>query len=287
MKWAIAGGMVGLAAVLVGLAVTFTAPQRGKGALPPADSPDELITSVFTVVDQRRPDRLTDLIYAASPEMRAVLDRMGVMFGNVQSLAIALQERFPAEVERLKASAQEGNGPGVQGLMRAAQQGAANAQAQQGGRGNRGGARGGSQPGGEFVAAVLADPYGWITRARDRVTTVEIAADAAAVLVDKRPAFGLGLTLRKDQGRWWIDLPLQIPQVAKYTPQSPEEFMILGSMVQALDNAVVDLTADVKAGKAGSLEEASRLAGEKAFGPMVMCFIAYDRAMKARQGGAR
>lgn len=279
MKWAVAGVLVGLAAVLVGLAVSLSAPKRPARGEMPSGTPDELIASVFEAVDKGRPDLLPDLIYAPTPEFRAVLDRVGVLFGSAQSLAVALSERFPTEVARLRGDAAGG---GAQALLRSAQRGMQ--QAQQGGQGAR---RGGGPEDGRFLVALLADPYGWLARSRERVSTIEIAADSAAVLVDGKPAFGVGLVLRRDNGRWWIDLPLQIPQVARYAPRTPEEHNILGFMVQSVDNAVIDLTKDVKAGKAASLEEASRLAGEKAFAPLIMCVIAYDRAMKAREQGAQ
>ena len=279
MKWAVAGVLVALAALLVGLAVSLSAPKRAVRGEMAAGTPDELIASVFEAVEKGRPDLLPDLIYAPTPEFRPVLDRLGALCGNVQTLARALNERFPTEVATLRGDA-AGSGAGA--LLRSAQRGMQ--QAQQGGQGGR---RGGGPEDGRFLVALLADPYGWLARSKERVSTVEIAADSAAVLVDNKPAFGVGLLLRKDKGRWWIDLPWQIPQVAKYAPRTPEEHNILGFMVQSVDNAVIDLTKDVKAGKAASLEETSRLAGEKAFAPLMMCVIAYDRAMKAREQGAQ
>lgn len=278
MRWVIAGALTGLAAVLVGVAVMFTHERPGAKRVYAADTPDALVASVFEAIERGEPDRLSDLIYAPTPEFRAVLDRLGRFLGSTRDLALALNERFPVDVARLKEEAARGGGAGLGSILGAAAGGA---------RGGAG-ARNAGQNLGQQAAlqSLLADPFGWADGMKDRVTAIVIADDLAAVQVDGKPALGgLGLTLRRSEGRWWVDLPLQLPMVQKYVPKTPEEHQVLGSMIRVIDNAVVDLTKDVREGKCRTMKDAAGLAGEKAFPPLVMCVIAYDRAMKAREAG--
>lgn len=137
------------------------------------------------------------------------------------------------------------------------------------------------------VRALFADPFGGIERSLERVSTIRTADDTAAVMIDDKPAFGLGLIMRREEDRWRIILPLNLPGLARYVPRSREEWMIVASMIQVVDNAVVELAADVRAGKCGDVEQVSQRAGEKAFMPLMMCFIAYNRAMEAREAAPK
>jgi hypothetical protein len=47
------------------------------------------------------------------------------------------------------------------------------------------------------------------------------------------------------------------------------------------------LDRDVRNGKADSLDETAALAGQKAFGPIALVFIAYQRAIEARNAPAQ
>lgn len=281
MRWILAGGLSGLAAVLIGLAVMLTHDRPGSEREYAASTPDELIASAFEAIERGEADRLSDFVYAPTPEFRAVLDRLGALLGSLGDLASALDERFPADVAKLKVEAARGGGPGLGSLLGAVTGG---------GRGRGPGAGAGGAPGASqqaSVEALLADPYGWADALKDRVSAVVIADDLAAVQVDGKPALGgLGMTLRRDDGRWWIDLPLELPMVKKYVPQTLEEHQVLGSMIKVVDNAVIDLTKDVRSGACRTLKDASGLAGEKAFPPLMMCVLAYDRAMAARAKSA-
>ncbi len=265
-RWLLAGAMVGVAAVLLGLAIALTAREMRKPKPLLADSPDALVSSLFSAVEQGRPDRIPSLIYAENEDRRLVLDALADLFDSLDSLASTIQQKFPTEVETLRAQPTSG----LSGALTAAQRAA----------------RSGNQPGPLFsntnIRSLLADPFGAIRDARGRVSTAVIADDLAAVLIDAKPAFGVGLTLRRADGRWWIDLPLNFPMISKYVPKNREEHEILASMIQVVDNAILDLRDDIRAGKCANLREASQLAGEKAFAPIALCAVAYDRAIKAR-----
>src|SRR2546423_9739051 len=68
-------------------------------------TPEATIASARKVVQQGRADKLGQFIYADSPDMRKLLNRFGVFLGNIQKLGEAVQEKFPKDVESLKARA--------------------------------------------------------------------------------------------------------------------------------------------------------------------------------------
>ena len=264
--WLMAGALTGLAALLIGAAIAYTRAESKPEPLP-QQTPDAAIDSVFMLVDQGKPGRIAELIAAPNDDVRVVVQRIGALLDGLHALSVAMQERFPAEVETLRADAARGrSGGGLGALLRRPDPG---------------------QSSSEALRLLLADPYAALRAGRERVSTVMIADDAAAVLVDGRPAFGVGMTMRFEDDRWWFELPLNVPIARRFMPQTPEEFMILASMIHVIENAVLDLTDDVRRGRAGSVEDASRLAGEKAFGPMMICIVAYNRAMEARAQAGR
>ena len=53
----------------------------------------------------------------------------------------------------------------------------------------------------------FADPYGWIAKSEGRLTVQTIADDRAAIMWDKKPVFGVGLMMRLDKGKWFVELP--------------------------------------------------------------------------------
>lgn len=265
-RWLVAGAMVGVAAVLLGLAIALTVREARRPRPLPADSPDALVSSLFTAVERGRPDLIPSLVYAENADRRLVLDALADLFDSLDALAGAIQSAFPEEVATLRS---QDSGAGLVSALAGAQRAAQS---------------GGPPPfSNAGIRSLLADPFGAIRDARGRVTTAVVADDLAAVLIDSKPAFGVGLTLRRAEGRWWIDLPPNLPFVSKYVPRNREEHEILASMIQVVDNAVIDLRADIRAGKCANLREASQLAGEKAFAPIALCFVAYDRAIRARE----
>lgn len=222
------------------------------------DSPDAVVDSAFAVVEAGRADLLADLLYAPSDDFRMVLDQAGLLLLDLQEFAALLAERYPDEIAELR---EAGAGGGAAALLTRAGSG-----------------------GEQALRRILADPFAWARSSRDRITTATLGEDSAAVLVDGAPAMGIGLLMKREGDRWWIELPLGLPMIQKYLPQTPEEHQVLASMIRVIDNAVLDLIIDIKAGRCATLDEVSELAGEKAFGPMIMCVVAYDRAMKAREG---
>lgn len=279
MRWLLAGGLLGLAAMFAGLALYLSRPDAAARRAYPAATPEQMLDSLFGAVEKGDPGAVADLIHAPTPEFRAVLDRAALLLDHLDELGGALRERFPTEFEEASKEAASRGGAGL-GAIFGGMAGASMS--------GRGGQNAGRALGGERgVQAILADPFASLRGMRERVSAVVVGEDLAAVQVDGAPALGgLGLSLRRAEGRWWVDLPLQLPMVKKYVPQTPEESQVLAAMVQVIDNAVIDLTSDVNGGKCRNLRDAAGLAGEKAFGPLMLCVIAYDRAMEARAGAA-
>jgi hypothetical protein len=251
----------------------------------PRDTPEATIASARQVVMDGRADRLAEFIAADNPDMRAVVNRLGVFLGNVQKLSDAVQQRFPEEVAKLKADAAEaaasGKATGVLAQM-ATQM--------------RGGRRPPPSAGGEMRSAFddalkqfFADPYGWLQDSQGRLTTDYVDDETVAVLWDGKPLFApLGLTMRQqDDEKWYFVLPTNAPGVSNFMPKTREQYDVFGSIIATFDNVAKDLTRDVQNGRVKSLNDLSRSAGEKTFIPVVMTVFAYSKVTEAPRRAAR
>ncbi len=275
MRWILAGTLSGLAALLVGLALFLTIERTPADPLRdyPRDTPEATLASIFAALEDGQAGLIPRFVYAESPEQELVLSELGRLLGSVQRLAETLQERFPAEVARVRAESASGGGGFVNAVREAGRS------AQNSGAPSRNDPRFSAT-----LGTVLADPLGWLRAAKERVAAVPIADDMAAVTVDGQPAFGIGMTMRREDSGWFVELPLKAPGVAQFAPRTVEEHQVLASMLRVIDNTIVELDKDVRSGKAGSLDETAALAGQKAFAPIALVFIAYQRAMEARDG---
>jgi len=94
------------------------------------------------------------------------------------------------------------------------------------------------------LARLFADPYGWLDRNASRLTTVKLADDIAAVMVDNQPVMPpLGLTMRLEKdGKWYIVLPTNLPVVSNFMPRTREEWSIIASVIKVVENVTVELT---------------------------------------------
>ena len=262
--WVGGGAVVGISAIVAGIAISM----RPTTAVPPPiriDDPERIIDLAFEFIEEGAPERLPELIYAESPEMEAVLARIGSLLASVTELGAALETRFPDETARIRESAASelADSEMFQSARNAARDG----------------------PDERFLSRIFVDPFASLRRFRDRIDVVYISDDARAILVDGQPAFGVGLTVREYDIGWRIALPTTIPVVSRYMPQSRDEWTIVASMVTVIDNAIKDLTADVRSGRIRNLDDAARRAGDKAWAPLVMTVVAYQRAMEIRSSG--
>lgn len=238
---------------------------------PKAQTPKQVIEVAVGFVEQKRADRLTDLIYADSPEMRAMLNRLGELLGNLQKLADAIAKQWPDQVEayRLRAESASADSRSLMFTLP-------------------------SQPGETreqrdrrfqtLIAQVFADPYGFIERNADRLGTMRLTDDLASVTFDGMPVFPpVGIQLREVEGLWYVQLPSNLPPLSTYWPQTFEEWSIMASMVKVFDRVIVELTNDVLSGQVQRVEQLSEKAWEKMVFPAVLVWGAYAREMDVRR----
>ncbi|HYD00370.1 MAG TPA: hypothetical protein VEB22_04020, partial [Phycisphaerales bacterium] len=134
----------------------------------------------------------------------------------------------------------------------------------------------------DFTTRLFADPFGWLDSGAGRLSVERTADDAAVIKFDKEPLLGGLFTIREHDGRWWFVLPLNLPGVNQYTPQTRNEWCIVADLIKVLDNAMAELRDDVKTGKASSVKRVGELAGEKAIIPAGIVFFMYGKEMDVR-----
>ena len=269
--------------VLVGAGIGLGSVLFGPKALRPYDrsTPDAVLEAARQMVLNNEAERLGELLYVDVPEMEGVYNRLGSVLGHLQDLAVAINDRFPEEVEamRVKAEAEAKAGRGV-GLLQ--QLGSTVSS----GRSRRGPPAGADEDRWNGVLQSIAtDPYSWLTEAEGRLSYAWIDDERVAVLWDEKPVFPpFGLVMQQDRGQWTVVLPLKsIPMASRFLPQTPDEYAIWGAVFQAIDNVVIDLERDVREGRLTSLSSLSRATGQKAAPVIAGCMIAYGKALEERR----
>ncbi len=257
----------------------------GCGRPPPRysqQSPQAVLESAAAMVRDGQAQELTRLVFADSVELRAVLNRVGDLLGSLQRLARAVARQMPEEVAALQAAPPDAStGSLLQSLTAASR-----APNQKGAtpRGDAGGPDGPPAAVRNALQTLFADPFGWVQRNAARVTTVPISDEVAAVQVDGQPVLApIGLTMQRSGDDWFIVLPLNLPGVSQYLPETRSEWSIIASLVRVGKGVIDELADEVEGGRIRTLEALSRRAGEKAFGPAAMVFIVYQREITVRQ----
>ena len=282
--------IVGVLALLVALV-----PVGGCSDEYSQNTPDDVLVTARTMIKNGDARRLTNLIYADSKDMRKLLNQFGQTLDALQDLALSVQKAYPEEIAKLKAEAEAAaqNGQASSFISKLMSQ----SQIGQPRRRNRGQGQPPAQPPGDpdemravfdnALKEVFADPYGWLAKSEGRLTTQSIADDRAAILWDGKPVFGVGLMMRLDQGKWYLELPTYAPGVSQIMPKSAEGWEILGGLLQVFDNTFTDLATDVKKGKCKRLDELAGKAGEKMFLPAAMVVFAYSQLVEADRKAAK
>ncbi len=274
-------------------------------------TPDDTVATAFKLVKDGQADKLPRLIYADSRELRSVLGRLEKLTGAMQELGTAVAKRFPTEVAAYSKQAEESIKTGLSGASTPAAAsgstgatagkptGAAAAAKATGFAGLFGQRPKAATPAGQptppaaapdaqrrefeqIIGRIFADPFSWITSVEGRLTTQMVADDQAAVLLDGAPVPPIGLSMRRADGKWYFELPLSLPVISGYVPQTFSEWSIVGSLIRVFENTVRELTDDVKANRVNRIEQLAEKAGEKAFVPAVMVFVAYTKEMDVR-----
>lgn len=234
------------------------------------ETPEDLVRSAITMIRRGEASRLDDLIYAEDERMRAALVRLGDLLGRMQQLGSAVQKRFPEEVAALRTRAEEAVKDGRAGQLVLSL----------GGRPSREN----EQQMQSMATAILADPYGWMDRNADRFGAMLLSEDLAVLTIDGQPALQpIGVPLRRDGGKWYFALPMNVPGVSRAMPRTDAEWAIIGYAMRTLDRAVGELTEDVRSGRIGSIKALQDELGDKLMGPGLMVFIAYNRELDVRR----
>jgi hypothetical protein len=249
----------------------------------PQDTPEAVVAAAKEMVKTGHADHLPDLIYAENKDMRALLSKLGEVMGSLQDLGLAVQKQFPEEISELRAQAEEAAKKGEASNFLQKMTG----QMMGGGRRNR---RNPIDPqqGDQMrstmdllMKEVFADPYGWLAESEGRltVTRANMPDDMAALQWDAKPVLGVGLTMKQDGGKWYVQLP--IPQ--SVMPKSADTWEILGAGLDVVDHMLIDLKKDVTSGRITHLEQLASQAGEKAFLPAALCVLAFEKVRQSER----
>lgn len=286
--WLIGPLSVGL---LVFLAVVL--PGMRRNVAYSQGTPDDVIQSAVAMIKNGDAHRLGDLVYADSKEMRDALSKLGELFKHMQQLSKAVEQRFPEDIARMKQRAAEAAAEGKPDSLIALLQ-----QASGGAGGRRGPTSVQVGPGGaqirggdgqntqsdqllELVNRLFADPYGWLERNAERITTLKVADDSAAIMLDGEPIIPVvGLPMRLEQEKWYIAFPTQLPPLSQAMPRTKSQWAILVSVIKVLDRTVVEMTTDVTSGRVATLDSLALTARDKALFPAAIAFAAYGKEME-------
>lgn len=249
-------------------------------------TPEGVIASAREMLERGEAGRLSELLEANSDEERRLYRQLGAVLGGLQDLGATIRDEMPEEVERHRRAVAEAaaRGEAVTLFQRlaAARQGRGPDLPDQGGveifRGSPHRDRFN-----DVIMNLLADPYKWIEESGDRIGFEEIDEEQIALTWDGRMVPPVGLIVRRQtDGTWRLVPPLEAPFVNRIVPQNEAEYAIWGSLLASMDNMVVELDAEVRAGKHATFESVADSAFEKAAIPTAMIMFAYQRAMRDR-----
>lgn len=250
-------------------------------------TPEDVLASMIQMVKDGNAERISDMIYADTPEMRSALSRLGGLFDSMQNVGKAVNEKFPKEVAQLRErvkqeAASAGGSDGILSLLQ-------NARPQPPRPGQTAVPRTAADRRArerqfqDLASRIMADPFGWLQEGAGRLSVLKIADDTAVLRLDEQPVLGGIITMRQREGRWWLMLPLNLPGVNQFAPQTKYEWAIIASLMKVGENAMNELAKDVRAGKAGTIDGVAQLAGEKAFLPAGIVMVMYGKEMDIRQ----
>lgn len=276
---------IGVAAAL-GIGAYFALGSRDRGTYP-QDTPEAVLQSALAMFKNGDADQLPRLIFADSREYRSVLNRFGTLLGSLQALAGEIKTRFPESVEQLRAQVLEASATKTTEEQQAAVLAAVNdpnapAMPTSVPRDRAERIRM-AQRFEDLSQRILADPFIFIEVNAPRLSVEQLDDDTATVKFDDQPLLAGILQIKRHEGRWYLVLPLNLPMVSNFTPQTRNEWSIIGSLVKMADNVVKELTDELRSGQIGRMEQLANKMGEKAFLPGAMIFIVYGKEMDVRR----
>ncbi len=276
-------GMVTLSASVLVAAIVWAGVRLWPEKTYPTDTPMAVVESAGQMLQDRRADRLVELIEPVPPtetdteradRMRDLYIRLGRVLAAAQDLHAAVEIAMPDELAKLSAevAAAESRGERTGLLATLMPNRRNNAETPE-----RRAARE------RAVSRLLADPFGSLDNAVttniDRVGIQEIGADTVAVTWDGRavlPPFGL--TMRQHDEGWRVVPPTSLPMVRRFLPETEAEFQVWGSLLATVESLLDDLRRAVQSGRITTLDALSRKAIEDAIIPMGMVMIALGNA---------
>ncbi len=222
-------------------------------------TPQRAVESMEAMVRDGRPELLPTLLYVEPrdvtftdgvTEASAIEDvkrKAGDMLGQLWRVSRKIKQRYPQDVDALVA---------------------------------QGGSWASGQVGGDIVAKVVADPFGWLDANRARLEVEDLGDGTAAFSVDGKPVLGGVLTMAETKDGWRVTFPAQLVRQSEYFPDTREEWAVVAFLMLAIENALTDFENEIDAGKFPTLqaagERAGRLIGESAAAQAVI-FVMMQR----------
>jgi hypothetical protein len=225
-------------------------------------SPQSALDSMYKMIEDNRPEQLGTLVYIQPRQITYedgvteasaidnVTEKAGDMLGRMIRVAKKIRERFPEDVDK----ALEEAGPSVR-----------------------------VDDAGINLSRLIADPFGLLDEQRARFTVEDLGDGTAAILIDGKPALGLGLQMKEIDGRWKIDIPIDLLQ--KWRPDTRQEWSVLASMMLSMENALKAFEAELDDNQFRDLQQAGfrvgRLLGERVFVQVVIYQGMKEKATQA------
>lgn len=210
-----------------------------------ASSPQAAVDAMHQMIIDGHPEQLKNLVHIEAREItyadgvteasaiQNVIDKTGDMLGQLYRVARKLRDRYPdqvnKELETLDAKVR--------------------------------------RDGFDQLSRFLADPFGLMNEQRARVAVEDLGDGTAAILIDGKPALGLGMQMREVDGAWKVDVPIDMLQ--RYRPNTREEWTVIANMMLSFENSLTAFETELDRGDFRNLNQAStragRLLGERAF----------------------
>jgi hypothetical protein len=278
-KSAIVPVAIVLAGVLVAGLLAYTLSGSSHRVSYPQSSPDDVLRAAVAMIKNGETRKLSNLIYADTPEMRTVLNQLGEVLESMQHLSVSSAKRFPAEFQKLQDDAlAAAEDPKNKSLVSQFMIGM-----NEFGNGKSTGRKPNADDVRNAFSAILADPFGWIDRNAARLSTVKTADDTASIMFDGQPAIPVvGLPMKLENGKWYINLPLSVPPMSSVMPRTRQQWSILGSVLKVTDNAMIDLRKDVDAGRVTGLKNLTDRFQDKVLFPIAIAFASYAKELDVR-----
>lgn len=222
-------------------------------------TPQKAVEAMEAMVRDGRPELLPTLLYLEPrdvtyadgvTEASAIEDvkrKAGDMLGQLWRVSRKIKSRYPQDVDALLA---------------------------------QGGTWASGQGGGDIVAKVMADPFGWLDANRARLEVEDLGDGTAAFNVDGKPVLGGVLTMVETKDGWRVTFPAQLVRQSEYFPDTREEWAVVAFLMLAIENALTDFENEIDSGKYATLqaagERAGRLVAESA-GAQAIIFVMMQR----------